>query len=118
MAPTAQILRSAEALTMPGVQVIVLNANMRCQECREKVSKLLSKMDNLLDYVVDVAHKKVTVRGSVDPKKRMKRMLSQKRRLNDIELRRLSAQKDLEATQWKKCKKKSHNFVNGCCCFH
>ncbi|KAH9325049.1 hypothetical protein KI387_005227, partial [Taxus chinensis] len=60
------------------VQVIVLNANMRCQECRERVSKVLSKMDNLLDYVVDVIQGKVTVRGSVDPKKKMKRMLSQK----------------------------------------
>jgi len=74
MAPTTQLLRSAEALTMPGVQVIVLNANMGCQECRDKVSKVLSKIDYLLDYVVDVTQKKVTVRGRVDPQKRMQRI--------------------------------------------
>eukprot|EP00253_Pinus_taeda_P011558 PITA_11558 len=109
MSPTNQLLRSAEALTIPAVtlflpplslllslpigsdaiyhlkcgmlsmilrkvlqvQVIVLNANMNCEECRERVSKVLSKIDYLMDYVVDVTHKKVTVRGRVDPKKRI-----------------------------------------------
>jgi len=61
---------------MPGVQVIVLYANMSCQECRDKVTKVLSKMDDLLDYVVDLTQKKVTVRGRVDPKKRMQRIRS------------------------------------------
>jgi len=88
MAPTTQLLRSAEALTMPGVQVIVLNANMSCQECRDRVSKILSKIDTLLDYVVDVAQKKVTVRGRVDPKKRMQRirlMANDNKRIHQFE---------------------------------
>ncbi|XP_057845902.1 copper transport protein CCH [Cryptomeria japonica] len=116
MPPTAQ-LRSAEALTMPGVQVIVLNANMRCQECRAKVSKVLSKMDNLLDYCVDVTQKKVTVRGSVDPKKRMRRLLNQKREKN-VKFERLNAERDLEDPKRKKGNFFSHNFLKGACCFH
>ncbi|GLJ41328.1 hypothetical protein SUGI_0855390 [Cryptomeria japonica] len=120
---TTQPLSSAEALTMPGVQVIVLNANMRCNNCRERVSKLLSKMDNLLDYVVDVAHKKVTVRGIVDPKKktkrlkRMKRLLNQKRELGNIQFERLSKHKDLEKPKRNKRNAFPHNLINGGCCF-
>ncbi|KAH9325061.1 hypothetical protein KI387_005239 [Taxus chinensis] len=117
MAPTPQLLRSAEGLTMPGVQVIVLDANMRCQDCRERVSKVLSKMDKLLDYVVDVTHKKVTVRGSVDPKKRMRRLLNQKKG-NTIKFERLNAQRALEDPKRKKGNIFSHNIIKAACCFH
>lgn len=79
---------------MPGVQVIVLHANMRCQECRSKVSKVLSKMDDLLDYVVDVTQNKVTVRGRVDPSKRMQRISSM---VNDKKRRTLDQFEGLEA---------------------
>ncbi|GLJ41327.1 hypothetical protein SUGI_0855380 [Cryptomeria japonica] len=117
MPTTSHLLSSAEALTMPAVQVIVLNANMRCHDCRERVSKLLSKMDNLLEYVVDVVHKKVTVRGTVDPKKRMKRLLNEKRGLNNLQFEGYSKHKDLEQPHKSKCNASSHNLINGSCSF-
>ena len=38
------------------VQVIVLNADMRCVECRDRVSKVLSKMDNTLIILHHILH--------------------------------------------------------------
>lgn len=71
MERTQSSLRSAENLSLPQVQVIVISANMDCSHCRQRVSKLLSKMNTgLLDYVVDFRKKQVTVRGVVEKKKK------------------------------------------------
>eukprot|EP01018_Ginkgo_biloba_P028932 Gb_22606 [translate_table: standard] len=88
MESTGQALRFAEALTMPRVQVVVLNANMRCHECRQRVSQVLSKMDILMGYGVDVTQRKVTVKGRVDLKKRMRRLSNENKR-KSIEIERL-----------------------------
>ncbi|KAG9452342.1 hypothetical protein H6P81_005246 [Aristolochia fimbriata] len=61
-----QALRFSENLTLPTVQVIVVRANMSCSHCRQRVSLLLSKMNGLMDYVVDVGKREVTLRGSVN----------------------------------------------------
>ncbi|XP_068669594.1 copper transport protein ATX1-like [Aristolochia californica] len=60
-----QALRFSENLTLPSVQVIVVRANMSCSHCRQRVSHLLSKMNGLMDYVVDVGKREVTLRGAV-----------------------------------------------------
>lgn len=70
---------------------------------------------DLLEYVVDVVHKKVTVRGTVDPKKRMKRLHNEKKALNNIHPERLSKHKDLEEPHWIKCNASPHGLVNGIC---
>ncbi|XP_074582746.1 uncharacterized protein LOC141839002 isoform X2 [Curcuma longa] len=67
---TRSSLRSAENLSLPQVQVIVISANMDCSHCRQRVSKLLSKMNRLLDYVVDFKKKQATVRGVVQKNKK------------------------------------------------
>ncbi|URE34009.1 Heavy-metal-associated domain [Musa troglodytarum] len=66
---TKQSLRSVENLSLPSVQVVVMNANMGCSHCRQRVSKVVSKMNGLLEYMVDLSKKEVTVRGFVDPRK-------------------------------------------------
>ncbi|XP_020259487.1 uncharacterized protein LOC109835934 isoform X2 [Asparagus officinalis] len=61
-------LRFAEDLTLPKVQVIVMRANMNCKHCRRRVSTIISKMNGLLDYMVDMKKKEVTLRAVVDTK--------------------------------------------------
>ncbi|KAG8054092.1 hypothetical protein GUJ93_ZPchr0001g30304 [Zizania palustris] len=61
-----QALRLAEDLSLPSVQVVVMSANMGCSHCRQRVTKVVSKMNaGLLDYMVDFGKKEVTVRGTV-----------------------------------------------------
>ncbi|URE04563.1 Heavy-metal-associated domain [Musa troglodytarum] len=60
-------LRSAENLSLPSVQMVVMNASVDCNHCRERISKVVSKMNSgLLDYMVDLRNKEVTVTGVVD----------------------------------------------------
>nr|XP_009401615.1 PREDICTED: uncharacterized protein LOC103985593 isoform X2 [Musa acuminata subsp. malaccensis] len=59
-------LRSAENLSLPSVQMVVMNASADCNHCRERVSKVVSKMNSgLLDYTFDLRNKEVTVTGVV-----------------------------------------------------
>ncbi|XP_010927779.1 uncharacterized protein [Elaeis guineensis] len=67
---TDQALRFAENLSLPSVQVVVVSANMGCSHCQQRVSKIVSKMNGLLDYMVDMRKKEVTVRGTVSSKKK------------------------------------------------
>ncbi|KAJ8510985.1 hypothetical protein OPV22_001419 [Ensete ventricosum] len=67
---TTRSLRSAENLSLPQVQVIVMSANMSCSHCRQRVSKVVSKMNSLLEYMVDLRKKEITMRGVVESKKR------------------------------------------------
>ncbi|PWZ30658.1 hypothetical protein Zm00014a_043400 [Zea mays] len=60
-----QALRFAEDLSLPSVQVVVMSANMGCSHCRQRVADVVSKMNGLLDYMVDFGKKEVTVRGKV-----------------------------------------------------
>ncbi|RWW01023.1 hypothetical protein BHE74_00043586 [Ensete ventricosum] len=47
-----------------------MNANMGCSHCRQRVSKVVSKMNaGLLEYMVDLSKKEVTVRGCVGHQK-------------------------------------------------
>ncbi|TVU34610.1 hypothetical protein EJB05_16447 [Eragrostis curvula] len=67
-----QALRFAEDLSLPSVQVVVMSANMGCSHCRQRVANVVSKMNGLLDYMVDFGKKEVTVRGKVHTKKKRK----------------------------------------------
>ncbi|XP_006645269.1 uncharacterized protein LOC102713692 isoform X2 [Oryza brachyantha] len=68
-----QALRLVEDLSLPSVQVVVMSANMGCSHCRQRVTKVVSKMNGLLDYMVDFGKKEVTVRGTVVHTKKKKR---------------------------------------------
>ncbi|WVZ67579.1 hypothetical protein U9M48_016633 [Paspalum notatum var. saurae] len=68
-----QALRFAEDLSLPSVQVVVMSANMGCSHCRQRVANVVSKMNGLLDYMVDFGKKEVTVRGKVSHTKRKKK---------------------------------------------
>ncbi|XP_061341090.1 uncharacterized protein LOC133287475 isoform X2 [Gastrolobium bilobum] len=50
-----------ENLTLPSV--VVITANMECNGCRGRVSRVVSKMTGLTEYTVDVRKKEVTVKG-------------------------------------------------------
>ncbi|KAL2321580.1 hypothetical protein Fmac_025959 [Flemingia macrophylla] len=52
-----------ENLTLPSFQVVVIRANMACNGCRGRVSKVVSKMTGLTEYTVDVRKKEVTIKG-------------------------------------------------------
>ncbi|KAK7330754.1 hypothetical protein VNO77_24953 [Canavalia gladiata] len=50
-------------LTLPSFQVVVITANMKCNSCRGRVSRVVSKMTGLTEYTVDVHKKEVTIKG-------------------------------------------------------
>ncbi|KAG5028299.1 hypothetical protein JHK82_011919 [Glycine max] len=53
-----------ENLTLPSFQVVVIAANMGCNGCRGRVSRVVSKMTGrLTEYTVDVRKKEVTIKG-------------------------------------------------------
>ncbi|XP_043715851.1 uncharacterized protein LOC122664199 [Telopea speciosissima] len=61
-----QALRIAENLTVPSFQVIVMRANLSCTHCRDRVSQVVSKMNGLVEYEVDVGNKQVILKGGMD----------------------------------------------------
>ncbi|XP_031248491.1 uncharacterized protein LOC116106286 [Pistacia vera] len=63
VALTHSSLIYSENLTLPTFQVIVMNANMGCAQCRQRVSQVTSKIKGLREYTVDVPNKQVTVKG-------------------------------------------------------
>ncbi|KAJ0049317.1 hypothetical protein Pint_15882 [Pistacia integerrima] len=84
VALTHNSLIYSENLTLPTFQVIVMNANMGCAQCRQRVSQVTSKikgeefnpvnyifnikpreriLNGLREYTVDVPNKQVTVKG-------------------------------------------------------
>ncbi|XP_022154034.1 uncharacterized protein LOC111021388 isoform X2 [Momordica charantia] len=58
-----QSLLFYENLTPP--LVIVINANMGCNRCRQRVSQLLSKMSELIEVTIDVTKNQVVVKGNI-----------------------------------------------------
>ncbi|KAL0928418.1 hypothetical protein M5K25_000299 [Dendrobium thyrsiflorum] len=64
-----QALRFAENLSLPKVQVIVMKANMSCNHCRKRVSGVISRMNSILDYIVDCKKNEVTIKGIVHDKR-------------------------------------------------
>nr|DAD18533.1 TPA_asm: hypothetical protein HUJ06_019996 [Nelumbo nucifera] len=69
-----QALRFAENLTLPPFQVVVMNANMGCTHCRQRVTQVISKMNGLVEYVIDVSNKQVIMKGPLldsNPSERM-----------------------------------------------
>ncbi|TKY55441.1 Copper transport protein ATX1 [Spatholobus suberectus] len=66
MKPTTNDRRSLlymENLTLPSFQVVVIRANMGCNGCRGRVSRVVSKMTGLTEYTMDVSKKEVTIKG-------------------------------------------------------
>ncbi|KAE8766650.1 hypothetical protein D1007_62091 [Hordeum vulgare] len=81
-----QALRLVEDLSLPSVQVVVMSANMGCSHCRQRVTKVVTKMNGLLDYMVDFGKKEVTVRGTVlHTKKKKKRRKQQQYMITGLE---------------------------------
>ncbi|KAF7032498.1 hypothetical protein CFC21_043664 [Triticum aestivum] len=81
-----QALRLVEDLSLPSVQVVVMSANMGCSHCRQRVTKVVTKMNaGLLDYMVDFGKKEVTVRGTVIHTKKKKRKKQQQYMITGLE---------------------------------
>ncbi|KAG9452347.1 hypothetical protein H6P81_005251 [Aristolochia fimbriata] len=74
---THQALSNKENLSLPSVQVIVMNANMGCSHCRQRVSLMISKINGVIDCVVDVKKREVTVRGLMNISRRSSLQLPQ-----------------------------------------
>ncbi|XP_056174337.1 uncharacterized protein LOC115687784 isoform X2 [Syzygium oleosum] len=56
-----QCLLNYENLTLP--PVVVMTANIGCARCQDRVSQVISKMDGVHDYTVDIRNEQVTVKG-------------------------------------------------------
>ncbi|XP_055961513.1 uncharacterized protein LOC126678597 [Mercurialis annua] len=52
-----------EDLTLPKFQEIVVNGNLGCAGCTQRVSNIISKITGLREYTVDVKKKQVIVKG-------------------------------------------------------
>ncbi|MQL76241.1 hypothetical protein Taro_008616 [Colocasia esculenta] len=49
------------------IQTCILKVNIHCDGCKQKVKKLLQKIDGVYTTTIDAEHGKVTVSGNVDP---------------------------------------------------
>lgn len=58
-----QCLLNYENLTLPPFQVVVMTANVGCARCRERVSQVISRMDGVREYTVDIRNERVIVKG-------------------------------------------------------
>ncbi|PKA54128.1 Heavy metal-associated isoprenylated plant protein 26 [Apostasia shenzhenica] len=56
------------------IQTIVLKVNIHCDGCKDKVKKLLQKIEGVYSVVIDVENQKVTVSGNVDSNTLIKRL--------------------------------------------
>ncbi|KAJ4903676.1 Heavy metal transport/detoxification superfamily protein [Raphanus sativus] len=61
-------LMLCEELSLPSFQVIVINADVGCVHCQDRVSKIVSKMTGIEEYTVDVKNKQVMARGDFKPR--------------------------------------------------
>ncbi|KAG7573743.1 Heavy metal-associated domain superfamily [Arabidopsis suecica] len=61
-------LMLCEQLSLPSFQVIEINADVGCVCCQDRVSKIVSKMTGIEEYVVDLKKKLVMARGDFRPR--------------------------------------------------
>ncbi|KAL1211142.1 hypothetical protein V5N11_008600 [Cardamine amara subsp. amara] len=61
-------LMLCEQLSLPSFQVIEINAEVGCVYCQDRVSKIVSKMTGIEEYVVDFKKKLVMARGDFRPR--------------------------------------------------
>ncbi|XP_021814358.1 uncharacterized protein LOC110757118 isoform X1 [Prunus avium] len=54
-------LASAESLSMPLFQEVVLSADIGCTECQERLADMMSKLGEIESVVVNALEKKVTL---------------------------------------------------------
>ncbi|KAB2624302.1 hypothetical protein D8674_015962 [Pyrus ussuriensis x Pyrus communis] len=54
-------LASAESLSMPLLQEVVLSADISCSDCQKRLSEMMSKMGEIESVVVNVSEKRVTL---------------------------------------------------------
>ncbi|KAG5409714.1 hypothetical protein IGI04_006033 [Brassica rapa subsp. trilocularis] len=54
-------LASVASLSMPLIQEIVLSADIKCSDCQEKISDIMSRMIETYSILVSVLEKKVTL---------------------------------------------------------
>ncbi|KAM1102417.1 hypothetical protein ACFX15_010745 [Malus domestica] len=57
----ATSLASAESLSMPLLQEVVLSADVSCSDCQKRLSDIMSKMGEVESVVVNVSEKRVTL---------------------------------------------------------
>ncbi|CAH8264848.1 unnamed protein product [Arabidopsis lyrata] len=61
-------LMICEKLSLPSFQVIEINADVGCVCCQDRVSRIVSKMTGIEEYVVDLKKKLVMARGDFKPR--------------------------------------------------
>ncbi|KAJ4960328.1 hypothetical protein NE237_020238 [Protea cynaroides] len=57
------------------IQTCVLKVNIHCDGCRQKVKKLLQRIEGVFTVNIDAEQQKVTVSGSVDPATLIKKLV-------------------------------------------
>ncbi|CAH1453752.1 unnamed protein product [Lactuca virosa] len=53
-------------LTVPTSQEIVINANLGCACCRERLHRIMMRITGLREYKVDVRNSQVIMRGNLN----------------------------------------------------
>ncbi|PWA77119.1 heavy metal-associated domain, HMA [Artemisia annua] len=77
-----QALVYVARLAVPRSQVIVISANLGCAICRERFHRIMSRINGLKEYTVDVRHKKVIMRGNTKLYETLKINMKKKRSLS------------------------------------
>ncbi|KAH8496207.1 hypothetical protein H0E87_019108 [Populus deltoides] len=60
-------LASAESLTVPLVQVVVLSADIRCAECQRRVADIMSRMNEVETHMIEKQQCRISVCGRFRP---------------------------------------------------
>eukprot|EP00258_Populus_trichocarpa_P008878 XP_002314871.3 LOW QUALITY PROTEIN: uncharacterized protein LOC7489353 [Populus trichocarpa] len=61
-------LASAESLTVPLVQVVVLSADIRCAECQRRVADIMSRMNEVETHMIEKQQCRISVCGRFRPR--------------------------------------------------
>ncbi|KAL3499565.1 hypothetical protein ACH5RR_038658 [Cinchona calisaya] len=63
-------------LTIPSFQVVVLKANLGCAFCRWRVSQVLSNINGLKEFTIDVVNKQVIAKGDVRFRRKVAKIMN------------------------------------------
>eukprot|EP01018_Ginkgo_biloba_P040804 Gb_26201 [translate_table: standard] len=58
----------------PQVHTAVLKVNIDCEGCNQKLHKALESIEGLHEFSIDASQNKVTVKGTMEPEKLVKRL--------------------------------------------
>lgn len=93
-------------------QTVAFKVSMHCKACSGKVERVLQDIDAVECYSIDFAQQKVTITGTFDSEKLMKKIAKRSRKHVEIWKEKETKKKDAESNAKDKEKKPSETTMN------